>query len=40
VSFEECDHREYAPMVVVGLGETQLGHDAADVLLDCPLSDP
>ena len=37
---EERDHREHAPMIVGGLGETQLGHDAADVLLDSPLGDP
>src|SRR6266536_1401924 len=37
---EEGDHREDAAVVVVGLGEAQLGEDTAYVLLDGPLRDP
>ena len=40
VRLEERDHSEDATMVVVGLGETQLGQDARDVLLHRPLGDP
>ena len=40
MGLQEREHGEDAPVVLAGLGKSQLGEDAVDVLLDGPLRHP